>query len=92
MCDEIMNKQLFPTIVLLPPPDVPGLIVTYYLIMLLSPISRILDSPLYFKSCGIVAMLAKGNIFVRFPICILHSICTLEISYTCSESSTLGPT
>ena len=47
---EIINKQLFPTIVFPPPPAVPGLIVTYSLMILFSPISRLLLSPLNFKS------------------------------------------
>tara|TARA_Y100000591_G_scaffold305647_1_gene303402 strand:- start:324 stop:455 length:132 start_codon:yes stop_codon:yes gene_type:complete len=43
-----MNKQLLPTFVTPPPPLVPGLIVTYSLILLLSPISNFVFSPLNF--------------------------------------------
>ena len=50
MCEETINKQLFPTLVNPPPPAVPGLIVTYSLILLLSPISSFVCSPLNFKS------------------------------------------
>ena len=47
-----INKQLLPIFFFFSPPTVPGLIVTYSLIRLLSPISRLVTSPLYFKSCG----------------------------------------
>ena len=36
-------------------------------------------------------MLAKGNIFVPFPIVVLPSICTLDTSSTFSFKMTLGP-
>ena len=55
-----------------PPPAVPGLIVTYSRIKLLSPISRLFSSFLNFKSCGCVP-LAKGKILV-FPMIVFPSI------------------
>ena len=88
---KAISKQLLPTMVLLPPPAVPGLIVTYSLIILFSPISKLLVSPLYFKSCGTVPILAKGNIFVPFPIFVLPSIWIFEISSTPSSNWTFGP-
>ena len=60
MWEETINRQLLPTLVIPPPPAVPGLIVTYSLILLLSPISRFVCSPLNFKSCGSLPIDAKG--------------------------------
>ena len=62
------------TIVFPPPPFVPGFIVTYSLIILFSPINTLFDSPLNFKSCGIVPILANGKIFVPFPILVFPSM------------------
>ena len=42
---KAVNKQLLPILVIPPPPSVPGLIVTYSRIVLLSPISVIVFSP-----------------------------------------------
>ena len=47
--------------------------VTYSLIVLFFPIIKLLFSPLNFKSCGTVPILAKGNIFVPFPIFVLFA-------------------
>ena len=52
MWEEIINRQLFPIIVLDPPPSVPGFIVTYSLIVLFSPIDKVVFSFLNLRSCG----------------------------------------
>ena len=54
----------------------PGLIVTYSLILLLSPISRFVSSPLNFKSCGSFPIDAKGYILLFLPILVLPIILT----------------
>jgi hypothetical protein len=59
---------LSPILVNPPPPSVPGLIVTYSLILLFFPTSNFVSSPLYFKSCGTLPILAKGKIIVPSPI------------------------
>ena len=50
MCEETINKHPLPILVIPPPPLVPGFIVTYSLILLLSPISNLVLSPLNFRS------------------------------------------
>ena len=45
---------------MLPPPDVPGLAVTYSLIILLSPNASSVFSPLNYKSCGLLPIDANG--------------------------------
>ena len=50
ICEEIINKQLSPIKVFVPPPSVPGLIVTYSLIMLFLPTERLFFSFLYLRS------------------------------------------
>ena len=80
-----------PIIVFDPPPAVPGLIVTYSRIKLFFPISRMVFSPLNFRSWGWVPILANGNIFVLEPTNVFPSICTFDTNSTFSANSTLGP-
>ena len=89
MWDEIINKQSLPIVVCPPPPTVPGLIVTYSLIVFLSPMVKPLGSLLYLRSCGEVPILAKGKILVPLPIMVLPSICTFEINSTSSSNLTI---
>ncbi len=42
--------------------------VTHSLMVTLSPISTVVSSPLYFKSCGVAAITEPGNILQFFPI------------------------
>src|SRR6056300_1169204 len=76
ICDETIKRQLFPILVNPPPPLVPGLIVTYSLILLLSPISKLVFSPLNFKSCGSLPIDEKGYILLFLPILVLPTILT----------------
>ena len=82
---------MLPIFVLPPPPEVPGLIVTYSLITLYSPISKLFFSPLNFKSWGWVPILANGNIFVLDPTDVLPSMCTFDTNSTLSANFTFGP-
>ena len=50
---------MLPTLVKPPPPTVPGLIVTYSLILLLSPITSFVFSFLYFRSIKQLKKLEK---------------------------------
>ena len=51
--------------------------VTHSLIVVLSPISAVVSSPLYFKSCGIAEITAPGKIVQFFPILAPSIIVTL---------------
>ena len=82
---------MLPIIVFDPPPAVPGLIVTYSRIKLFFPISKIVFSPLNFRSWGCVPMLANGNIFVLDPTDVLPSMWTFDTNSTFSANSTFGP-
>ena len=73
-CTVSISRLLFPTFVV-PFEAVPRDIVTFSLILFLLPISQVVDSPRYFRSCGFVEMLAPGNISfslpIRAPLCIV---------------------
>ncbi len=62
-----MKRQLFPTTVL-PTDAVPRLTVAHSRIVVLSPISTVVSSPLNLRSCGIPDTTADGNILQFFPI------------------------
>ena len=51
-CALAMNRQLSPTRVTMPPPSVPGFMVTCSRIWQFLPIDRVEGSPLYLRSCG----------------------------------------
>ena len=61
--------------VVLPLLAVPRLMVTVSLMLLLLPISQRVSSPLYFRSCGFVLMLAPGKNSLlspmRAPVCMV---------------------
>ena len=80
-----------PTLVCPPPPFVPGLIVTYSLILLLSPISNFVCSPLNFKSCGSLPIEANGYILLFLPIIVLPVILTCDCTTVPFPISTFGP-
>ena len=91
MWEETINKQLLPILVNPPPPFVPGLMVTYSLILLLSPISRLVSSPLNFKSCGSFPIEEKGYILLFLPIFVLPIMLTWDWISELSYISTFGP-
>ena len=70
---------LLPTLVTPPPKAVPLLMVTYSLIVTLSPIITSVFSPLYFKSCGAAEITDPGKILQFLPIffCALLSLVEL---------------
>ena len=70
----------------------PGLIVTYSLIVLFFPIIILFFSPLNLRSCGSVPILAKGKILVSEPIFVFPDKFTCECIYTFSSIETFGPT
>ena len=82
---------MLPIFVKPPPPTVPGFTVTYSLNLLLSPISKNVFSPLYFKSCGSLPIELNGKKIFPFPIFVLPEIFTCEWTITFSFISTSGP-
>ena len=90
ICAETINKQLFPISVIPPPPDVPGLMVTYSLIVLLSPIIVFELSPVYLRSCGIL-METNGKNLLFFPIIVFPKTLTWDCMTVLLPISTLGP-
>ena len=75
----------------MPPDVVPGLILTYSLNLLLSPIIKEFDSPLYFKSCGSVPIDVNGKISLFFPIEVFPVIFTCEWIFVFSPIFTPEP-
>ena len=82
---------MFPSFVIVPPCAVPGLILTYSLSLLLSPIIIEFFSPLYFKSCGDVPKDTKGNISLFFPILVFPLMLIWEYNFEFGPISTSGP-
>src|SRR3989338_3626762 len=93
-----MKRQSEPMMVLPPPPSVPGLIVTYSRIRFRSPMRRIVSSPRYFKSCGLLPMTAPVKIRQTSPIVVWPSMtqcgpsCVRAPIVTCSPTTAYGPT
>src|SRR5262245_47651104 len=87
-----MSRQWFPTDVLPPAWAVPRLIVTDSRIVLSSPITASVRSPLYFKSCGIAPITANGKIVLRAPIVVQPSTTTWLRSFEPGPILTCGPT
>src|SRR5436309_817384 len=69
-----MNRPWSPTRVTMPPPSVPGFIVTCSRIVLWRPITRRDFSPRYFKSWGSRPIEAKGKMRVFSPIVVRHNL------------------
>jgi hypothetical protein len=69
-----MKRQSEPMTVLLPPPAVPGLIVTYSRIWFRSPMISTLSSPAYFKSWGMLPITAPVKSWQSEPIVVRPSI------------------
>ena len=67
ICTDSISRLLLPTFVV-PFEAVPLEMVTFSRIELLSPTSQSVSSPLNFKSCGLVEILAPGNISLLLPI------------------------
>src|SRR6188472_2701998 len=86
-----MKRLSSPTSVRLPPPSVPGFIVTCSRIWLRAPMASALSSPRYFRSCGIWPSEAKGKTVVASPIEVRPATATWLCSVTRGPSTTRGP-
>ena len=74
-----------------PPPSVPGLIVTYSLNIFSLPISKYVNSFLYFKSWGAVPIELNGKNLFLVPIFVLPDILTNDNNSQSSPISTPSP-
>src|SRR5579885_1397967 len=92
MWTPTMNSPLSPTRVTMPPPVVPGFIVTCSRIVLLRPMTRDDFSPRYLRSCGSRPIEAKGKMRVPSPTVVRPSITTWATSRTPAPSTTDSPT
>src|SRR5207302_2941924 len=86
-----MNRPWSPTRVTMPPPSVPGFIVTYSRIVLWRPMLNEESSPRYLRSCGSKPIEANGKMRVPSPIIVRPSTTTCDISRTPAPSSTCPP-
>src|SRR5277367_3746002 len=92
ICVYAIMRQLLPTRVVPPPPDVPREIVTHSRMTLSSPSTAPVGSPLYFRSCGATPTQVKEKNLFRAPTFNFPSSTTCETSSQFSPSSTSGPT
>src|SRR5882757_1339874 len=92
MCAYAMMRQFRPTRVVPPPPAVPREIVTHSRITVSVPISTLVGSPAYFRSCGATPTAAKLYTRHPSPSLVWPSITTCDTSSQCSPSTTLAPT
>ena len=67
MWQYAMMRQLLPITVFILS-EVPRLMVTHSLMVTLSPISTVVSSSLYFKSCGTADITEPGKILQFFPM------------------------
>ena len=74
-----------------PPPVVPREMVTYSRMVLLSPISTLVGSPAYLRSCGAMPMQVKEKMRLLRPMVRWPSRTTWEMSSQSSPRTTLGP-
>src|SRR5690242_8850059 len=93
-----MKRQLDPMRVTPPPPTVPRLMVTYSRNVFLSPISRVVGSPRYLRSCGTPPMDENGKKRLPLPIVVCPEITACEWTWlpgpirTCAPITAYGPT
>src|SRR5271169_5632567 len=87
-----MNRQSSPMRVTIPPPVVPGFIVTYSRIVLRQPTIKDDSSPQYLRSCGSSPIEAKGKIRVPSPIVVCPSTTTCARNVTPVCRATCLPT
>ena len=91
MCTYVMMKQRWP-IAVRPVAEVPRLMVQYSRMMVPSPISTQVSSPLYLRSCGSLPMTVPYPIFTPDPTRVFRSITTCAAMPVRSPTVTCGPT
>src|SRR5262245_26499399 len=91
-CDDTMKRQRLPMRVVIPPASVPGLIDANSRTTLPSPISRVLGSPRYLRSCGAAPTLANWKMRLPAPIRVRPLITACGPTQESGPSRTCGPT
>ena len=86
-CTLSIRRLLLPTMVL-PLAAVPRLTVTFSRMILLSPISAVLSSPLNFKSWGIAPITAPGKMVFPLPMRAPYRMLTFAIILLLSPITT----